>query len=59
VRRFRYWLLLEAAGPFADENEVVLAALEAVEAADTAITSEPLRLRGYFRQSRAALRGSL
>jgi Dolichyl-phosphate-mannose-protein mannosyltransferase len=59
VHRFRYWLLLEAAGPFADESETVTAALEAVEAADAAITSEPLRLRGYFRQSRAALSGSL
>ena len=59
VHRFRYWLLLEASGPFVDEHEAVVAALEAVEAADAAITSEPLRLRGYFRQSRAALSGSL
>jgi hypothetical protein len=59
VRRFEYWLLLEATGPFADERETVEAALAAVEAADAAITSEPLRLRGYFRQSRAALSGSL
>jgi hypothetical protein len=59
VHRFRYWLLLEAAGPFADEREIVAAALDAVEVADAAITSEPLRLRGYFRQSRAALSGSL
>jgi hypothetical protein len=59
AHRFRLWLLLEARGPFTEKREVVTAALDAVNAADAAMTSEPLRLRGYFRQSRAALSGSL
>ena len=59
IRAYRYWLLVEALGPFSDRRAVVAVIARIVSAATDAIAPRTVRIQGFLRQSRASVCGAL